>query len=140
VTSKLLRSVAADSNVLLSAAFGHASRRVFEGARKLRVVTTEGNVAKVQAYLPFMTQAYGLDLVEVQEAFTALPIKVYNERQYRAFIPEATRCVQERDPDDIALAALALELRIPIWSNDRAFEGLPIQLYPTARLLKTLGL
>src|SRR5712691_1556099 len=69
VTSKPLRSVAADSNVLLSAAVGHAARRVFEGAQKLLVVTTEANLAEVQAYLPSMAQAYGLDLVEVQEAF-----------------------------------------------------------------------
>jgi predicted nucleic acid-binding protein len=140
VTSKPLRSVAADSNVLLSAAVGHAARRVFEGAQKLLVVTTEANLAEVQAYLPSMAQAYGLDLVEVQEAFAALPIKLYSEKQYRTRIPQARRYLQERDPDDVALGALAIKLQIPIWSNDRDFEGLPAELYPTAKLLKALGL
>jgi predicted nucleic acid-binding protein len=140
VTSKPLRSVAADSNVLLSAAVGHAARRVFERSPKLIVVTTEANLAEVQAYLPSMAQAYGLDLVEVQEALAALPIKLYSERRYHGRIPQALRYLQERDADDVALAALALMLQIPIWSNDRDFEGLPIEIYPTAKLLKVLGL
>jgi predicted nucleic acid-binding protein len=140
VTSKPLRSVAADSNVLLSAAVGHAARLVFEGAPRLRVVTTEANAAEVQAYLPYMAKTYGFDLVEVQEALGALPVKIHGERQYRSFIPKAGKYLQKRDPDDIALAALALKFQIPIWSNDRDFEVLPIEIYPTAKLLKVLGL
>jgi predicted nucleic acid-binding protein len=140
VISKPLRSVAADSNVLLSAAVGHAARRVFERARKLLVVTTEANLAEVQAYLPSMAQAYGLDLVEVQEALASLPIKLYSERQYRGRIPQARSYLQKRDPDDVALAALAFKLQISIWSNDRDFESPPIETYTTAKHLKVLGL
>jgi predicted nucleic acid-binding protein len=140
VISKPLRSVAADSNVLLSAAVGHAARRVFERAPKLLVATTQANLAEIQTYLPHMAEAYRLDLVEVQEAFGALPIKLYSERYYRSSLPQARRYLQGRDPDDVALAALALKLQIPIWSNDRDFEGLPLALYPTARLLKVLGI
>jgi predicted nucleic acid-binding protein len=140
VTSKPLRSVAADSNVLLSAAVGHAARRVFENARKLLVVTTEVNLTEVQAYLPSMAEAYAFDLTEVEEALAALPVKIYSERQYRSRIPQTQRYLQRRDPDDVALAALAFKLEIPIWSNDRDFEGLPFDVYPTAKLLKVLGL
>jgi predicted nucleic acid-binding protein len=140
MTSRPLRSVAADSNVLLSAAVGHPARRVFERAEKLLVVTTEANLAEVQAYLPSMSEAYGLDPFEVQEALAALPIRLYNVRWYRSRIPEARRYLQDRDPDYVALAALALKLQIPIWSNDRDFEGMPIEIYPTAKLLKALGL
>ena len=140
MTSRTLRSVAADSNVLLSAAVGHAARRVFERVPRLLVVTTEANLAEVQAYLPSMSESYGLDLLEVQEALAALPIRLYNVRWYRSRIPEARRYLQDRDPGDVALAALALKLQIPIWSNDRDFEGMPIETYPTAKLLKALGL
>lgn len=140
MASRTLRSVAADSNVLLSAAVGHAARRVFERAPRLLVVTTEANLAEVQAYLFSMSEAYGLDLLEVQEALAALPMRLYNVRCYRSRIPEARRYLQDRDPDDVALAALALKLQIPIWSNDRDFEGMPIEIYPTAKLLKALGL
>ena len=140
MTSRTLRSVAADSNVLLSATVGHAARRVFQRAPRLLAVTTEANLAEVQAYLPSMSGAYGLDLLEVQEALAALPIRLYNVRWYRSRIPEARRYLQDRDHDDVALAALALKLQIPIWSNDRDFEGVPIEIYPTAKLLKVLSL
>jgi predicted nucleic acid-binding protein len=140
MTSRTLRSVAADSNVLLSAAVGHAARRVFERAPRLIVVTTEANLAEVQEYLPSMSEAYGLDLLEVQEALSGLPLRLFNISWYRSRIPEARRYLQDRDPDDVTLAALALKLQIPIWSNDRDFEGMPIEIYPTATLLKALGL
>ncbi len=87
-----------------------------------------------------MAETYRLDLVEVQETLTALPIKIYNERFYRSTLPQARRYLQTRDPDDVALAALALKLQIPVWSNDRDFEGLPVAVYPTAKLLKELGI
>jgi len=87
-----------------------------------------------------MAETYRLDLVEVQEALGALPIRLYSETYYRSSLPQARRYLQRRDPDDVALAALALKLQIPIWSNDRDFEGLPLALYPTAKLLKVLGL
>ncbi len=41
---------------------------------------------------------------------------------------------------DVPLLALALKLQAPSWSNDRDFEDFPIELYPTARLLKVMGL
>ena len=51
-------SVAADSNVLLSAVAGHAARRVF--ATELRVLTTSDNLAEVREYLPRMSRRYGI--------------------------------------------------------------------------------
>jgi predicted nucleic acid-binding protein len=140
VTSKSLRSVAADSNVLLSAAVGRAARRIFEKMPRLSVVTTESTLAEVRKYLPVMASRYGLDLEQVEEALKLLSIQVFSERHYRTHLPEARKYIEKRDPDDVALAALALKLKIPIWSNDRDFEGLPLDVYPTARLLKLLEL
>lgn len=53
---------------------------------------------------------------------------------------EAERYIGKRDPDDVALLALALKLQIPVWSNDKDFRVAPIQTYPTAVLIKALGL
>jgi predicted nucleic acid-binding protein len=44
------------------------------------------------------------------------------------------------DSNVVLSATLALKLEIAIWSNDRDFEELPLIVYPTARLLKVLGL
>ncbi|MCM3875044.1 MAG: PIN domain-containing protein [Thermoanaerobaculia bacterium] len=140
MTSKSLRSVAADANVLLSAVIGKAARRIFEGAPGLRVVTTQVTLAEVHRYLPMMAAKYGLDLEKLERDLKLLPLQVFSESQYRSRLAEAGRHLGKRDPDDVGLAALALKLEIPIWSNDRDFEELPLIAYSTARLLKILGL
>jgi predicted nucleic acid-binding protein len=140
MTSKSLRSVAADANVLLSAVIGKAARRVFEGAPGLRVVTTQSTLAEVRRYLPMMAAKYDLNLEKLERDLKLLPLQVFSESHYRSRLAEAGRRLGKRDPDDVALAALALKLEIPIWSNDRDFEELPLIGYPTARLLKILGL
>jgi predicted nucleic acid-binding protein len=59
---------------------------------------------------------------------------------YESHLEEASQYLAKRDPTDIPLTALALKLEIPVWSNDRDFEELPLIAYPTAKLLKILGL
>ena len=48
--------------------------------------------------------------------------------------------MQDRDPDDAHVLALARSLDLPIWSNDRDLQGQDIECYPTARLLRLLEL
>jgi hypothetical protein len=47
-TIREFRKDVSDSNVLLSAAVGHAARRVFERAPRFLVVTTEANLDEVE--------------------------------------------------------------------------------------------
>jgi predicted nucleic acid-binding protein len=138
VSSPTIRSVAADSNVLLSAVAGKAARRVFSTA-ELIVVTTEQNVAEVREYVPEFAARYDLPEEILVEVLELLPIVVYREREYAGQIVAARRLLANRDEDDVALAALALHLRIPIWSNDRDYEGFPTGVITTAVLLKTLS-
>jgi predicted nucleic acid-binding protein len=138
VSSSTIRSVAADSNVLLSAVAGKAARRVFSN-EKLIVVTTEQNVAEVREYVPEFAARYDLPEEILMDILELLPIVVYSEREYAGQIVAARRLLANRDEDDVALAALALHLRIPIWSNDRDYEGFPTGVITTAVLLKTLG-
>jgi predicted nucleic acid-binding protein len=138
VSSPTIRSVAADSNVLLSAVAGKAARRVFS-TEELIVVTTEQNVAEVREYVPEFAARYDLPEEILVEVLELLPIVIYAEREYAGQIVAARRLLAGRDEDDVALAALALHLRIPIWSNDRDYEGFPTGVITTAVLLKTLG-
>ncbi len=59
MTSPNLESVAADSNVLLSAIAGKAAIRVF-ATPDLMIVTTDENVAEVHKYVPEFAARYGL--------------------------------------------------------------------------------
>jgi predicted nucleic acid-binding protein len=139
VTSGPSGKIAADANVLLSAAVNGAARRVFR-SDALSVVTTEVTLAETKKRLPILATRYRLTRFAVSAQLAALPVDVVPESFYRSSLAEARRYLGQRDPSDIPLAALALKLGIPIWSNDRDFEELPLIAYPTARLLKILGL
>jgi predicted nucleic acid-binding protein len=53
---------------------------------------------------------------------------------------EARRLIEWRDPDDVEILALTLQLKVPLWSNDNDFEGCGIERLTTAELLRTLGI
>lgn len=138
MSSASVRSVAADSNVLLSAVAGKAARRVFADP-ELIVVTTEANIAEVKEYVPEFAARYGLPEELLLETLELLPVTVYSEDDYSDELSAAWRLLAGRDEDDVALAALALKLGVPIWSNDRDYENFPTGVFPTATLLKVLG-
>jgi predicted nucleic acid-binding protein len=140
VTSPPLKRIAADSNVLLAALARRAAWRVFDEAPDLVVVTTEHTIAEIEEYLPVFAARYDLDVAVLREALEMLPVERYSESDYHSHVAEAHRYLGGRDPDDVPLAALALKLGVPVWSNDNDFKELPLDLYPTARLLKILGL
>ena len=137
MTSNPLRSVAADANVLVSAVIGKAALRVFLRS-PLAVVATACNVAEVEEYLPRLAEQHGMVPEMLEAQLRILPVTVYQERFYREHVREAGRLLAGRDPDDVHLLALALKLRVPIWSNDRDLEGLPVEVFTTARLPKRL--
>lgn len=137
MTSGNLRKLAADSNVILSAVIGKAALQVFLRP-KIELITTRFNVLEVEEYIPRLASKYGLDERSLSLQLKMLPIVVFDEKHYHSHTPQATRLLKERDPDDVHLAALALKEGIPIWSNDRDFEKLSLQVYTTAQLLKVL--
>ena len=138
MSSSNIKNVAADSNVLLSAVAGRAARRVF-ASTTLIVVTTEKNIEEVREYVPEFAARYQLPDELLIEVLELLPITIYAEREYADQVNAARRLLADRDEDDVALAALALHLRIPIWSNDKDYEAFPTGTLTTAKLLKILG-
>ena len=69
----------------------------------------------------------------------ALPVTVADRAEYRRQIAEAGRRMRRRDPNDVDVLALALHLKLPVWSNDNDFEVGGIEWHPTAELLKVLN-
>lgn len=137
--SKSLRSVAADSNVILSAVIGKSALRVFSETG-LHVVTTEFNIDEVKEYLPVLAEKYGVPELVASTQLLVLPLDVQPESEYGYHLKRAREYLADRDEDDIHLAALALMLEIPVWSNDKDLHILPVDVYSTARLLKKLGM
>ena len=110
---------------------------MFESSEPI-VVTTEHNIAEVKEYAPVFAERYDLPLELLLETLELLPVHIYAELEYAENLPAARRLLAGRDEDDVALAALALKLDIPIWSNDRDYEHFPNGVFTTATLLKVL--
>lgn len=130
--------VAADANVLLSAAMGHAALKIFTHFN-IEVVSTGTVLEEVREYLAELAQRYGIAIEALEAQLRLLAVLELSQDEYKDRIPEATRKIGARDPDDVELLALALALEIPVWSNDNDFKGVGVEWYTTARLLKKLG-
>jgi len=132
--------LAADANVLLAAAGGHAAKKVFFDVPGVRVFSTDHVLDETRAYVPEFSESYSLDPDQVVRALGTLGVKALPRVVYESRIPEASRRIGGRDPDDVELLALAIALRVPIWSNDNVFRRARHEWYTTARLLAKLGL
>lgn len=132
----LLKKVAADSNVILSAVIGKAALNVFASG-DFTIITTEFNCEEVKEYLPVLSKKYHLDIQAVLFQFEMLPIVVYPLRYYQEAMPNALKIL--KDPDDAHLLALSMKENVPVWSNDEHFRHKTIARYTTAELLKLLS-
>lgn len=135
MTSKPLKRIAADSNVLLSAVIGKAALRIFIET-SLDVITTQFNIDEVEEYIPHLASKYHLPENALVFQLHLLPLAVYDEEYYKDKIPAARKYLEAYDLDDVHLGALALKEDVPIWSNDKDFGHFPIPTYTTADLLK----
>jgi predicted nucleic acid-binding protein len=72
-------------------------------------------------------------------AVASLPIVVVERAHYARKLPEALRQIGSRDPEDVDLSGLALQFRIPVWSNDKDFMGANVEPFTTEGLLRHLG-
>jgi predicted nucleic acid-binding protein len=131
-------NLAADANVLLSALIGGRARLVLDHSQVHEVFTTEHTLSEVEEYVPILSKQKRLPSDILLLAVAALPVTLVSRAQYAKSIAEATKRNGSRDPEDIELLALALHLQIPIWSNDRDFGQVDVDLFTTESLLRHL--
>jgi predicted nucleic acid-binding protein len=96
-------------------------------------------MAEVEEYAGVLARKKRLAEDLVLLAVSALPLTVVGRAAYAAAIPEAKKRIGQRDPDDIELLALALYFNVPVWSNDKDFEGTGVPWLTTERFLRQLG-
>jgi predicted nucleic acid-binding protein len=130
--------LAADANVLLSALIGGQAKRVLRHPAIEGVLTTEVTLAEVREYAGQLAQKRGLAVDLVLLAAATVPVTVVPRTTYLRSLPEARKRIGSRDPDDVELLALAMQLRIPVWSNDNDFGNTGVVWYTTASLLAAL--
>ncbi len=132
--------LAADANVLLAAVIGGRASLVLRHPHVEEVFTTQSNLEEVEEYALRLGEKRKLRSDLLLLTVAALPIRVIEEDEYSHRLSEARRLIGKRDPDDADLLALALHFDIPVWSNDRDFENLPIEVFNTEAVLRRLGM
>lgn len=130
----------ADANVLLSAVIGGRAALALRHDKVEQVFTPASAYDEVFEYLPSLAKKKRLELDTLLLVCAALPVTVVERSEYEDKLAGAKRRIGKRDPDDVDVLALALALKIPVWSNDNDFEESGVEWYTTAELLKTLGI
>jgi len=130
--------LAADANVLLSALIGGQAGRVLNHPAIEEILTTETTVAEVQEYAGELARKRRLAVDVVLLAVATLPVIIVPRSVYAAALPEARKRIGRRDPDDVDLLALAIHLKLPVWSNDNDFKNTGVIRQTTASLLAAL--
>jgi predicted nucleic acid-binding protein len=129
----------ADANVLLSAVIGGRAKAVLEHPTVTEVLTAEATLTEVQEYAAQLAAKKRFSLDVVLMAVATLPVTVVERETYARSIPEARRRIGRRDPDDVEVLALALQMGAAVWSNDNDFENVGVEWFTTAELLARLG-
>ena len=125
---------AVDSNILISALL---KGKVYPLIKKLRrqgikFISTKANQKEVLKYLPFTAEKLKLEIDFIKLTFSLLPVE-YLEPS-KKFLEKAKGIIG--DPDDVPLLAIALEHKIPVWTNDKDFENTGIELITTEEMVK----
>jgi len=131
--------LAADANVLLSAVIGGRARLVFRHPKIQEILTTAHTFSEVEEYAPVLAERRGLPADVIILAVAALPIVIVDRARYAKKLPDALRRIGRRDPEDAELLALALQFKIPVWSNDKDFNSVNVDLFTTGDILRHLS-
>ncbi len=130
----------ADANVLLSAVIGGRAALVLRHEQVEQIFTSTAAYDEVFEYLAPLAKKKRLDLDTLLLTLAALPVTVVERSEYQQHLPEARRRIGKRDPDDVDVLALALDMDLAVWSNDNDFEDAGVEWHTTAELLKALGI
>ncbi len=130
--------LAADANVLLSAVLGGRAKAVLSHPNIDSVFTTAATFGEVNDYALVLARKKQIPVATVMLAVTTLPITLIEPQEYSGSMARAKRLIEKRDADDVELLALAIHLKIPVWSNDNDFQGTGVEWYTTAQLLRIL--
>ena len=136
----MIDSLVVDANPLLSALLGGQAREVlFSG--KIICMSSQHTLFEVEKYLPHVANRIGRNELDLWREFQLLPVIAVQPREYDLELKRATELIGQRDPKDVHVLALALRLDLPIWTNDRDFEGLSqhVSTHKTADLLSLIA-
>ena len=135
----MIDALVVDANPMLSALLGGRAREIlFE--RRFALFSPQTTLFEVEKYLPLVARKLNQSELNLFREFELLPVTAVQPQTYESEWVRATELIGWRDPKDVPVLVLALQLRLPIWTEDRDFENLPgVSIYKTGELLMLAG-
>ena len=126
-----------DANILLRGVFGQRVRELLEAYEEHAVFfSPDVCFQDARNYLPDLARRKRLDAdlaASVLEEIARIVVPV-DRSLYEDFELPARERVSPRDPEDWPVAAVALLLDFPIWTEDQDFFGTGLATWTTARV------
>jgi predicted nucleic acid-binding protein len=127
-----------DANPVLAALLGGRAREIFF-SRLFQFCSPQAALFEVAKYIPAVAKHAELPEIHFYREFQLLPIEACQPSVYEQFQDDAEALIGHRDPRDVPVLSLAMARRLPIWSNDKDFEGLAgVQVFKTSELISRL--
>jgi predicted nucleic acid-binding protein len=130
-------AIVLDANILIRAVLGKRVRSLIETyAEHVRFFTPDACVSSAQEYLPDLARRRGWPEDEglLLLARVCDWIEIVDSALYVHCEEDARARMVGRDEDDWPVAAVALALDCPIWTEDRDFFGTGITTWTTDRV------
>lgn len=99
---------------------------------------TQAVAEEIARHIPRLAAKRGLDEALLLSALQVMPVEWKPAADYESQRAEAERRMANRDLDDWPTVALALELGLPVWSQDKDFADAGVKVFTTGQLLDAL--
>ena len=127
-----------DTNVLIASLIKDSVTRAILLLPDFEYLLPEFALEEITRHRPKITRLSGLPSEELDLLLSILleSVSIVPSERIVPHLAAAEKLIGASDPDDVPFVALALaEENDGIWSNDRAFEGLPgIRVWKTTEL------
>lgn len=114
-------TIVVDATPIISALIGGFSREILFN-HHFNFITTQFTLLEVMRYVPYIAKKSGVSESLVQDLLTLIPLKVYDEEEYKHCLQQANSLI--KDKNDVPILALALAKHLPLWSEDQHFESI----------------
>lgn len=131
------KGIVLDANILIRAAFGEQVRHILKKYEdQARFYTPDVAFGDARKYVLTISELRQVDSglgLSVLDQLAGL-VEQVDRSLYEHYEPIAHDRIDRRDPDDWPVVAVALLLRLPIWTEDQDFFGSGVATWTTDRV------
>ena len=125
-----------DANIFISALIGGKAGELLFNPN-FDLLTTERTTWEVKKYLPQLAEYTEDTSAHLFNLFELIPVRACQSKEYESSLSTAQLLIGDRDPCDVDILALTLEIGVPLWSNDADFEKIDeIILFKTEDIME----